>query len=112
MQENSQIQHGKLISIGSFQKIDPEEIVLFVADINYTVVYLNSGRQLLVSTHLKEIQNRFKSETFYRTHKSFFINLKYIKELKLENSKLKMQNDIDVTISRRKKDGLIRVIKN
>jgi DNA-binding LytR/AlgR family response regulator len=110
MQENTLIQPEKLIKIGSYQTINPEEIVLFVADINYTIVHLSSGKQLLVSTHLKEIQNRFKSEPFYRTHKSFFINLNYIKELELEHSKLTMHNDINVIVSRRKKEGLIKVI--
>jgi DNA-binding LytR/AlgR family response regulator len=100
----------KLIKIGSFLKVNPDDIVLFIASINYTTVYMKSGEQFLVSTHLKEIQNRFKSEPFYRTHKSYFINLNCIEKLETELSKLKMQNDVDVIISRRKKDGLIRVI--
>lgn len=100
------------IRIGSRIEVDPKDVLFFKAKTNYTIVYLNSGEYFLVSTTLKIIQDRFNCEAFFRSHRSFLINLDYVKNVSEDASVVKMANNIDLQISRRKKEGLLIALSN
>ena len=68
----------KLIPIGGRLKVNPLQVIVLVADVNYSLAYMNDGQVLLVATTLKELENRFRSDAFVRTHKSYLINLRYV----------------------------------
>lgn len=96
----------KIIPMGGRQNANPQEIMLMQADENYTKVYFSNGQKLTVATTLKTLKQRFLDCTeFFRTHKSFLINLNYVKNLDLISNKgfIQMKNDYRVIISRRKK---------
>jgi DNA-binding LytR/AlgR family response regulator len=103
------------ISIGGRQTVLPDEVVFLSADINYTLLYLSNGKKLLVATTLKILEDRFASnQLFFRTHKSFLVNLNKIKSYKSKENDggLYMMNDYKITISRRKKFEFERRISN
>lgn len=99
------IQH---ISMGGRQNANPQEIILLQADINYTNVLFSNGRKLVVATTLKELEKRFANCTeFFRTHKSYLVNINYIKKYDSEGNEpfVQMKNDFRVVVSRRKKEA-------
>ena len=68
-----------LVNIGSRKKIDPKQIIMLQADINYTNVYLIDGSSILVSYTLKKLAMRFvEFEHFIRPNKSILLNMKYV----------------------------------
>ena len=92
------------ILIGGRQKICPDEVIMLKADVNYTEVHLCSGKMLIVATTLKALEKRFSNFLFFRTHKSYLINLRYVLDSQeVINKNVLMQNDFSVEISRRKK---------
>lgn len=94
------------ILIGARHRINPNDVILLTADINYTQIYCVNGCKLTVATTLKTLEQRFSDCTeFFRTHKSYLINLNFIKSSDLISNKgfIQMKNDYRVTISRRKK---------
>ncbi len=99
------------IRIGSHKKVEPNEVLMLEAVSNYTKVHFATGKILLVATNLKKLENRFcmSDLTFIRTHKSFIINLDYIREFDYSDV-VEMDNDRFVTVSRRKKHKLIEAI--
>jgi DNA-binding LytR/AlgR family response regulator len=104
------IQH---ISMGGRQNANPQEIILLQADINYTNVLFSNGRKLVVATTLKELEKRFSTCTdFFRTHKSYLININYINSYNIagEDEFVQMKNGYRATISRRKKKAFIERI--
>jgi two-component system, LytTR family, response regulator len=102
------------ILIGARRSILPQEIILFTANANYTEVHLSGGHIMTVATTLKIIEKRFaKCSEFFRTHKSYFINLNYIKRYHSlgEETFVQMKNDYRVVISRRKRGAFNRKLK-
>ncbi len=94
------------IPIGSRRTICPQEVVLLTADVNYTRLYMSDGVKIVVATTLKELEKRFaKCSEFFRTHKSYLININYIEnyDFLVEKEFIQMNNGYRVTISRRKK---------
>jgi DNA-binding LytR/AlgR family response regulator len=98
--------NNEKIHIGAWCNYKPNEIILLLANVNYTEVFFTNGRRLIVATTLKVLESRFANcGSFFRTHKSFLINLNYIKNhesLKSEEY-IDMQNNYRVAVSRRKK---------
>ncbi|MCU0326548.1 MAG: LytTR family transcriptional regulator [Spirosomaceae bacterium] len=102
------------IHIGGRKAVCPDEVVLLIANENYTQVVCTDGTKLLVATTLKELERRFcRNPYFVRTHKSFVVNLQYISNYQsLEDNFIEMVNDTKVTVSRRRKQVLQERIFN
>ncbi|HHW71127.1 MAG TPA: response regulator transcription factor [Clostridiales bacterium] len=60
--------------------LSPDEIVYFCIDDGKTVLKSLKG-EYIVPTTLSNLEEKLKSFDFMRTHKSFVVNLKYIKEI-------------------------------
>lgn len=96
----------KNIHIGSRERHQANEIVLLLANVNYTEIYFANGHKTIVATTLKTLEQRFSiSGEFFRTHKNSLINLNYIKAYDhlLADDFVEMKNDFKVAISRRRK---------
>lgn len=90
-----------LIAIGGRIKVNPEEVLFLLADVNYTLVMFEDGNKTLVATTLGELEKRFiATNFFYRTHRSFLVNLQYIETI--EKNKVVLKNKTSVLVSRRK----------
>lgn len=61
--------------------IEPQELVLCIADGNYTHLFLADGKQETVTFNLGEIFKMLPSDIFYRTDRSHIINLLYLKKI-------------------------------
>lgn len=77
-----------------------EEIICFVADGNYSVIYLSNGRTLLVSKCLERLQQHLPPNFFLRIHKSYLINPSFV-ECVLEKQ-IRLTNGNVYSVSRRK----------
>ncbi|WP_435355527.1 LytR/AlgR family response regulator transcription factor [Emticicia sp. SJ17W-69] len=100
------------IPIGGFRWVKPNEIMLLQADINYTVIHFKDGEKFIVATPLKSLQARFEPFNFYRTHKSFMVNLEFVEHFLEPHKQLQMTNNKKVMVSRRKVNGLKKSLLN
>ncbi len=104
---------NNLISIGGRTKVQPTQVIALVASVNYSLAYMEDGSVIIVATPLKSLEERFKSNTFFRTHKSFLINLRFVADYDHENYLfVKMKNDLKATISRRKRLAFLQNIQH
>lgn len=99
------------IQIGGFRTVNPEEIMMLQADINYTVLYFIDGKKAIVATTLKKLESRLKPFNFYRTHKSYLVNIACIKSYLEPHKQVQMIDNQQfgvpkVTVSRRRINGL------
>lgn len=97
---------AQYISIGGRQEVNPDEVVMLQAEINYTVVYFANGRKTIVATPLKTLEGRFSSYDFFRTHKSYMVNLKCVAFLHEATNIVQMTDNHKVIVSRRKRTRL------
>jgi two-component system, LytTR family, response regulator len=92
------------IPIGGRIRVCPQDVIAFVGSINYSLIYTQDGEVRIVATTLKNLENKFKPHHFFRSHKSFLINLNYVvhyNPIKLQF--VEMKNHLKVAISRRKR---------
>ncbi len=54
------------------------DIVLLKAENIYCNVYLANGKTLLVSSTLKEMSEKLTDKLFYKSHRSYIINVNYV----------------------------------
>jgi DNA-binding LytR/AlgR family response regulator len=94
------------VLIGGFRTVKPQDVMLLQADVNYTVVYFKDGEKFTVATPLKSLQSRLESFNFYRTHKSFLVNLDCVKNFLEPHKQLQMIDNKRITVSRRRVNGL------
>jgi DNA-binding LytR/AlgR family response regulator len=107
-------QSTQKIPIGSWRHHTPNEIILLLGSVNYTEIHFTNGHKIMVATTLKKLEKRFSnSGDFFRTHKSYLINLNYIKAYDhlFGDDFVEMKNDFKVAISRRKKIAFGKRIK-
>ena len=74
-----------LVLIGGRKKVNPLKVVAFVANSNYSRVYMIDGKEHFVATTLGIIENRLDANVFVPTHRSSLINLKYLKKIDVSN---------------------------
>jgi len=87
--------------------IEIKNILYCKADGAYTRIYSTDG-ELMSSTHLKEFENLLVDFGFFRTHKSYLVNLDEIKKYKKsEDAYVIVSNGERVDVSDKKKDELI-----
>jgi two-component system LytT family response regulator len=89
-----------------------ENIIYCEAERSYTVFHLEGNKTVTVSKPLLDYDTLLKDTSFFRIHKSFFINLLHVKEYQRgEGGLVIMSDNAEIEVSRRKKDQFLFKIK-
>jgi two-component system LytT family response regulator len=91
-----------------------DEIIMMEADGMYTKITTTTEATILISKPLKHFVELLKNiPTFYKPHRSFLINLKYIAQyVKSDGGYILMDNGKSVSISKEKKEEFLSIINN
>lgn len=101
-----------LKTILGYNYYDFNEIILFRAARNSSFVYiLNQDRPIKILYSLHNIERLFRTNMFYRCHKSYIINLKYIQKFFISDKKIEMISGIVIPVSKSKAKELIEISK-
>ncbi len=93
--------------------IETKDIVRCQAEGNYTKFFIQDGQEILVSKTLKEYDNLFGGQQFFRAHQSHLINLHhFLRYDKKEGGTLVMKNGHTIPVAVRKKEYLFEALKN
>jgi len=92
--------------------VSHEDILFFEADGVYTKVYLQNGKTELICKTLKHFSEQLSNKPlFYKPHRSFLINLKYMSEVtKKDGLQVIMSNNKSIPIARDRKDEFMDII--
>lgn len=95
-----------------FEVLHVDNIIRLEADGCYTKVFVNEGKNSIVSRTLKDFEDSLPKEKFFRIHKSHLINLKFIKDYsRVDGYSITLTDGTKVEISRRKSPEFIQKIK-
>ena len=93
--------------------VEIADIVLLEADGAYTTFFLKDGQKIVVSKKLKFYEDILsKRAFFFRTHRSYFINVNFIKKYSRSENAILMDNDTSITISRDRKQEFETLLKD
>jgi two-component system LytT family response regulator len=90
------------IKLAGKKKVDPAEVLFLKADVNYTEIFLQDGERFIVSKTLKELEKSFANYNFFRTHKSYMVNLKYVTGYQIHEGLLVKVDEHHLSLSRRR----------
>lgn len=82
------------------------DIVMLEASINYTFFHLNNGKKIMYAKTIKSFEEQFINHGFLRVHRAFIINSAYMERYSRHKNYVLMQNNLRVSISRRRKEFL------
>jgi DNA-binding LytR/AlgR family response regulator len=91
-----------IINHKTSKKVLIKNVVLLEGNINYTTLYLESGRKEILSHTLKFYEDFLKNHGFLRVHRGYLINPDYVKEYCYDTYVVTMTNGHQASISRRK----------
>lgn len=76
------------------------------------MIITTDGKEFLLTRVLKEIEDNLHSKDFYRTHKSFLINLNHIIHYQNNHdTPITLLNDVKIQLAKRRKQEFQRMIK-
>jgi len=101
-----------LPQLGGISFIEVDDIVSLQADSNYTIIHMNNMKKLVISKTLKDFEELLDQTQFARIHKSYIVNLRYIKEYNTTDGGIvKMTDGNQWSISRRQLDLFLEKMK-
>ncbi|SMD33170.1 two component transcriptional regulator, LytTR family [Reichenbachiella faecimaris] len=85
-----------------------EDIIRCESEANYTKFFLSDGRKLIISKTLKEYDQLFAGQSFFRAHQSHLINLNHFDRYeKKEGGIVYMKDGSVLPVAVRKKEALM-----
>ena len=86
----------------------PNEIMYLQANLKQTFLYNKNGECFETYMSLSEFEEKLKTTQFKRVHKSYIVNIDYIKSvINSKNVSLEMSNNQLVPVSRRKRSEIV-----
>lgn len=96
-----------------YEFLEITNIVRCQSDVNYTEIYLKSGKKVTVSKTLKSFEEMLEPAHFFRIHNSHLINLKEVKKyIKGKGGHVIMGDNTSIEVSTRRKEGLLSRLKS
>lgn len=93
--------------------IEPNEILFLKADSNYTTVFLNDNKQLMLSKTIKEVSDKLPKNIFLRVHKSFIINTSFITNfINGDGGTIILKKNVEIPVSRTKKNEVLKLLNS
>ncbi|MGB5237937.1 MAG: LytTR family DNA-binding domain-containing protein [Flavobacteriaceae bacterium] len=95
---------------GKLVFLDSEDILYAESDGNYSTIYLSDGQKIVLTKKLKEVNELLPSDTFFRIHNSYIINLSKIKEFLKTDGYVILKSNHKIPVSRQKKSDFLDLI--
>lgn len=99
-------------SVKGFQVVELKDIMYCEASSSYTNFHFNNRSVICASKPIHEYETLLQDNFFIRIHKSYLVNIEYIKEyLKGDGGSVLLMNGQEIEVSRRRKDELMAKMK-
>lgn len=95
---------GKLLFLKS------DEILYAESDGNYSTIFLENGKKIVLTKKLKDINEILPNDRFFRVHNSYIINLNKIKEFIKTDGYVVLSSNHKIPVSRQKKSSFLDLL--
>jgi len=113
LQNNYNGHIGKIIipTFEGLQVVEVEEIIRCVSEQNYTTIFLNDGKQIVVSKPINNFESLLSESYFSRVHRTELVNLKYVKRfVKGRGGHIILRDGTTIAVSTRKKQEFLDLL--
>ncbi len=92
--------------------VDINNIIKCQSSVNYTIFYIRGEKEILVSKTLKEFDEQLTPHGFFRAHKSWLINMNYVKGYNKKEGGAILEDGGEVPVSTAKKEDFMEALKS
>lgn len=95
----------KLLITSNKQKhvLDVNDIVYIKASNIYSIVHLKNGHSFQASETISQIEEQLRKGSFYRTHRSYLLNMLFISTYRKADKKVTIKtSDVEIPVARDK----------
>jgi two-component system, LytTR family, response regulator len=97
---------------GNIYLVELQDITHCESDGGYTFVHTTGGDRILITKTLKEFDDMLSDSGFYRSHKSYLVNLAQVKRFeKQEGGFIILNKDHKIPVASRKRDELLELFE-
>lgn len=109
---NSKAAHKKITinTDGKLVFLESDEILYAESDGNYSTLFLINGQKLVLTKKLKEVNELLPTDSFFRIHNSYIINLNKVKEFLKSDGYVILNSNHKIPVSRQKKSDLLDLL--
>lgn len=91
--------------------VNVADIIYCEADAKYTKIYTRNNEHILSSKNLGEFEELLDYNPFFRCHKSYIININFVKKFLRSDSLVEMSNGTRIDVATRKKDDFLKLFE-
>ncbi len=92
--------------------VEVDKIIRCQGEGNYTHIYFEENKPLLVAKTLVEFEDLLQEYLFIRVHKAHLVNLKHVKAyVKTDGGTLQLSNGDSIHVSRRRREEVQKILK-
>lgn len=95
---------------GKLLFLESDEILYAESDGNYSTIFLTDGQKIVLTKKLKEVNELLPSDSFFRIHNSYIINLNKIKEFLKTDGYVVLKSNHKIPVSRQKKSDFLDML--
>ncbi|HSK13819.1 MAG TPA: LytTR family DNA-binding domain-containing protein [Phnomibacter sp.] len=100
-------------SVKGFTVLEIEDIIYIEAQANYSKFHITGGNTITASKSIVEYDEMLQDDLFFRIHRSYLINMRYVKEYQRgEGGMVQLTNGQWLEVSRRRKDAFLTMIRS
>lgn len=93
---------------GKLVFLEPDDISYVASDGNYSTLFLENNKKIVVTKQLKEIDEILPENHFFRIHNSYIVNLNKIKEFIKTDGYVVLGNQTKIPVSRNRKPAFLK----
>jgi two-component system LytT family response regulator len=101
-----------LPTVSGYNVVKVNSILYIKADLNYSIIFTADNKSHTVTSTLKHLEDTLPASSFFRCHKSFMVNLNFVKKFDKRRSSVILENDITVEVATRRAAELEDVLKS
>lgn len=96
-----------------FLFVELNDIMYLSAEGSYTNIILRDNRKFIVSKNIKNFEDLFSGNLFFRPHRSYLINLNAVKQfIRQDGGYILMENGDAVSITKEKKEDFLKAYQS
>jgi two-component system LytT family response regulator len=92
--------------------VELKDILYLKAEGSYTNVVLSGGKKILISKVLGEFVFLTEHHSFFRTNRSFIINIEKVKRIGRNGNEVILEGEVDIPVTPERKSDLLDLFKN
>jgi len=109
---NKRLSKIKIPTSSGFEFVETSDLISLEADGPYTTAYFKNSDKLVISKSIKQLEELLETNSFFRLHRSFIVNVEYIKRFERDRYSVVMSDGSVIPLSRRRYDAFMDFLDN